>query len=310
MSSLRRLVIAVSGGVDSVVLLDALVNHRLNELTTQNLQPTTYEIVVAHVDHGIRSDSADDAQWVSELAAHYGCDFTATKLRLGVGASEEAAREERYSFLRQVCNTNGAQLVTAHHQNDLVETMIINLLRGTSWRGLAPMTNFEIWRPLINAPKQLVLEYAKKYQLSWREDSTNQNQEYLRNYIRLTLLPKLLSVNLNITEQLLTINEQVRELGIEIATELQNYINEFAEHDTQNRTYEIDRYQLVMLPTSVAHEVIYYLLTQLDTSWHPTGLQIKRALLFAKSAQNGKQLEVSKSLLVGLHNGSVQFKKV
>ncbi len=166
-------IVAVSGGVDSVVLLHQLVQQH----------PAT-AIIVAHVDHGIRAASASDAAFVAQLAAEYGCQFRLCRLHLGSQASEQQAREGRYRFLRQLAQETGGQLYTAHHADDVIETIAINVQRGTGWRGLAVMSAADITRPLTRQFKAELIQYAHQHQLTWREDSTNQTSRYLRNRVR------------------------------------------------------------------------------------------------------------------------------
>ncbi len=167
----KRYVVAVSGGVDSIVLLDML--SRMDDV----------ELVVAHFDHGIRADSAHDAQFVKELAQKYGHAYESTREELGAGASEEVARTHRYRFLHTVAKKHNAQVVTAHHTDDLVETIAINVIRGTGWRGLA-VFNAPVVRPLLLSTKADILKYAHDNNLPWREDSTNSDTTYLRNAVR------------------------------------------------------------------------------------------------------------------------------
>ena len=176
-----RYVIAVSGGVDSVCLL-----HILNKYKQ-------YELVVAHFDHGIRSDSALDKALVEGLANQYKLPFYSEEGKLGPTASEAAARKARYEFLAQVRqNTGSVAIITAHHQDDRLETLFINLIRGTGRKGLSSIgESKDIKRPLLNVSKAELKTYANQHKLSWREDSTNQDQRYLRNYIRSNVLPKL-----------------------------------------------------------------------------------------------------------------------
>ncbi len=175
-----RYVIAVSGGVDSVVLLDMFIQWA-------NVSPAgDYELIVAHFDHGIRSDSAQDAQFVAKLARHRGLAFESSREELGSGASEELARTRRYQFLRAVARIHSAGLVTAHHADDAIETIAINMTRGTGWRGLAVLDS-DIIRPLLDASKAEIIDYASSRQLDWHEDSTNASDDYLRNRIRHTL---------------------------------------------------------------------------------------------------------------------------
>src|ERR1044072_1341272 len=122
-------IVAVSGGPDSVALLDLL--HTAS-------QDLGLSLVVAHVDHGISPDSRTVAQSVSNLARQYGLPFETVELDLGSSATETAAREARYRWLRYLQQRRGATyLVTAHHQDDQVETILLRVLRGSAPSGLA-----------------------------------------------------------------------------------------------------------------------------------------------------------------------------
>lgn len=176
-----KYVSAVSGGVDSVVLLDILSKQK------------DVELIVAHFDHGIRDGSKDDAAFVEQLAGQYGKPFERGTARLGPHTSEEKARNARYDFLQQATSKYRADgLVTAHHQDDLIETAFLNILRGTGPRGLAAInSNPKVMRPLINFSRAEIEKYAVDHNLIWREDPTNDDQKYLRNYIRHNLMPRL-----------------------------------------------------------------------------------------------------------------------
>lgn len=197
-------IISVSGGVDSVVLLHMLATRK----------PDNISYIVAHYDHGIRPDSAQDLEFVRSLAKKYDLNFISEQGQLGSGASEELARQSRYGFLRKIKNEFKAEkIITAHHQDDLLETMILNILRGTSPRGLAPMQGHkDILRPLLNKRKSEILEYARQHKLKWREDSTNQDEKYLRNYVRANIMPKLEAER----EYLLELNKKIEKLYIDI----------------------------------------------------------------------------------------------
>src|SRR4051794_16456164 len=124
-----KYVVAVSGGVDSVGLLDLL-----------RMDPGV-KLTVSHFDHGIRDDSHLDRAHVQALARRYQLPFVYDKGALGPGASEAEARTARYQFLDNVKTKTGAHaIVTAHHQDDVLETAIINLLRGTGRKGLSSLT--------------------------------------------------------------------------------------------------------------------------------------------------------------------------
>ena len=164
--------LAVSGGVDSVVLLDLF-------------SKTNNHIVVAHVDHGIRGEeSAADARFVKELAKKYKAPFVSIELNLAANASEELARAERYKFLLKESERFKALLVTAHHEDDAVETIALNIERGTGWRGLMVLNRLGIMRPLLAMTKQQIYDYAIKHHLEWVEDATNRELIYTRNRMR------------------------------------------------------------------------------------------------------------------------------
>lgn len=179
-----KYILAVSGGVDSVVMLHMIASGLILK---------GGEYVVAHVDHGIRSDSFEDNKFVERLAKQYGLIFASTRLELGNDASEEAARVERYGFLQVQKNEHNADaIVTAHHQDDVLETIAINSIRGTGWRGLCSLRERPgLVRPLLDISKAEIISYAINHDLEWREDSTNDSKWYLRNYLRAVYMPCL-----------------------------------------------------------------------------------------------------------------------
>ena len=168
-------VLAVSGGIDSVTMLDYLVRNYDEEL------------VVAHFDHGIRQNSHEDADFVEKLAAHYGLPFEKKRVELGANCSEATARTARYEFLNEVAQRYNASICVAHHSDDIIESIAINIIRGTGWRCLAPMQNSAIERPLLNWTKAEIYHYATEHGLHFRQDPTNVEDEYLRNRVRMAL---------------------------------------------------------------------------------------------------------------------------
>lgn len=163
-------ILAVSGGIDSVVML-----HQMKD------DP---EVLVAHFDHGIRPNSAEDCAFVERLAKEYGKPFVCEHAQLGKNCSEAAARAARYAFLRRLADEHQGEIYVAHHADDVVESIAINLLRGTGWRGLAPMQSEGIERPLKSWMKADIYRYATEHGLSFRQDQTNTEDAYLRNRVR------------------------------------------------------------------------------------------------------------------------------
>jgi len=268
-----RYVIAVSGGVDSVALLHILHG-------TPGVQ-----LIVAHYDHGIREDSADDRKLVEKLAKLYDVAFTYDEGHLGAGASEATAREARYAFLRQVKDASGATaIVTAHHEDDVFETAIINLLRGTGRKGLSSLgSTEELYRPLLQTPKKNLVAYAKNHHLQWREDSTNANDDYLRNYVRHNILSKF---DEDARKRLRELIESTRETNVQIDQLLAEQL--YLQPDFN----VLDRHWFIMLPHAVAREIIAAWLrgrgiTDFDKS------TLERIVVAAKMYAPGKQVDVS-----------------
>ena len=144
------------------------------------------DIIVAHIDHGTRKSSAEDADFVRRKCQKLRVKFYETKLELGEGVSEELARKKRYEFLKTIQEKEGGTLCTAHHLDDVLESIAINLIRGTGWRGLTPFYGDELVRPFIISKmwKRDVLKFAGEQKLCFRQDPTNYEADYLRNRVR------------------------------------------------------------------------------------------------------------------------------
>lgn len=141
----------------------------------------------------MRGESVDDERFVRELAKIYKLPYVYGRGRLGEQASEAEARDARYDFLHEARMAAGADAVlTAHHQDDVLETAVHNIIRGTGRRGLTSLKSTDvIKRPLLSVSKADILEYALQNNLQWREDASNQSDIYTRNYIRHHLIPRL-----------------------------------------------------------------------------------------------------------------------
>ena len=267
-----RYVVAVSGGVDSVVLL-----HLLQQLPGMHL-------TVAHYDHGIRPDSAEDRRYVQELARRYGLPFVHDTGNLGPGASEATARTARYNFLHNVRQASGAgAIVTAHHQDDALETVVLNLLRGTGRRGLSSLKSTDaVKRPLLHVPKNELLRYAAEQGLAWREDSTNADTRYLRNHIRARIMPRFADTH---REALLAMSRRAHELNQEIEQQLAHYLH------LQSQARTLDRHTFIMLPHAVAREVMAEWL-RLHTGAELSRKMLERLVVAAKTGKSGSSVDV------------------
>lgn len=262
-----RYLVAVSGGVDSVVLLHMLANYN------------DYEVLVAHFDHGIRSDSADDARFVEGLAAHYNLPFVTHREELGINVSEEIARNRRYAFLQDEAKKHEAMIATAHHADDIVETIAINLTRGTGWRGLAVFDGLSIARPLLHLTKKEIRQYASLHQLEWVEDSTNSETKYLRNRIRRKIATQLPGET---KERVLTLRAAQMKLKISIDELLREY---------SNKRGEYERYFFIMIDQVVVIEVLRSIFIAANAT-SPARPQLERAAIAIRTARAGSTYEV------------------
>jgi tRNA(Ile)-lysidine synthase len=187
--------VAVSGGIDSVVLLDAL-----SRLSTE----LGLTLAVAHLDHGWRADSAEDARFIADLAADAGLQLVSERLdeadvqeERGLGR-EGAAREVRRQFLLSASESLGTTYVaTGHNADDRAETILFNLSRGTGIAGLSGIDPVQgpFIRPLIGLARDEISAYAEERELRWREDETNADIAFARNRIRHRVLPELKAIN-------------------------------------------------------------------------------------------------------------------
>lgn len=284
-------VVAVSGGVDSVVLLHIL--SQMSEGAIGNKPHNAMRLTVAHFDHGIREDSAEDRRFVERLAGMYGLVFVFDEGRLGPAASEAVARDARYAFLKRVQQASGAKyLVTAHHEDDVFETAILNLLRGTGRKGLSSLRSTdEVYRPLLTTPKEHVIAYAHKHGLEWREDSTNASDDYLRNYIRHNIMTRFDDAARERLRQLIT---TARQTNVEIDGLLAEQLHLQPSGDI------LDRHWFIMLPHAVAREITAAWLRRLGVTDFDSRL-LERIVVAGKTFAPGKQIDVNGRYVITVH---------
>ena len=190
-----KFLLAVSGGVDSMVLLDLFKGAALN-------------FEVAHINYKLRGeDSDEDQKLVEGFCRQNQIPFhlyqVSEKDNKPKNSIQEWARNIRYQFFRKIQQEKNLDfLVTAHHLNDQLETFIINLSKASGIKGLSgiPANENKILRPLLSFTKEEIYAYAKKNKIKFREDLSNQKNDYLRNKIRNQIVPKLLEVNENFLE--------------------------------------------------------------------------------------------------------------
>jgi tRNA(Ile)-lysidine synthetase-like protein len=269
-------VVAVSGGVDSIALLHML------------LQLPGLRLTVAHFDHGVRADSREDEKLVRRMARQYDLPYVTARGNLGPDVSEAAARQARYDFLYAVRRAAAADaVVTAHHQDDALETAIHNIIRGTGRRGLTSLQSTDaIRRPLLHIPKPEIIRYAKDNQLLWHEDSTNASDAYTRNYIRHNIVPRISAAN---RQRLHGIIASMRQMNAEMDTLIDNILN------SQLSDKGMVRGWFIMLPHTAAREVMAAWLRRSGVADIDKKM-IERLVHAAKTLQSGRQVQVAQDL--------------
>jgi tRNA(Ile)-lysidine synthase len=207
LSKTDKILVAISGGMDSVVLCDLLAKAKI-------------EFGMAHVNFALRGEESDaDEVFVKKLSLKYKVPFFTTTFETASYAEENhvsiqvAARILRYKWFEEIRQKYGYDFIaTAHHLNDTAETMLLNLTKGTGIAGLHGILpkKGKLIRPLQFADKEMIMDYLVENQLVWREDSSNESQKYQRNFIRQEVVPKLKEINPNFEE---TIKRTAEKLG-------------------------------------------------------------------------------------------------
>jgi tRNA(Ile)-lysidine synthase len=218
-----RILVAVSGGLDSIVLLDLLKKHSLNDLA------------IVHCNFQLRGkDSDEDEKFVKKLAKSYKLPifckrfdtfFEQKKLKNSI---QMVARDLRYDYFSELLKKeNYAYVAVAHHADDQIETFFINLLRGSGVKGLRGMLpkRDQIIRPLLNFFRQDLEHYAKKNNLEYREDISNSDDYYLRNNIRHHLIPCLKTVDKSAKKSILQSMENLQDLESQSLQDLETLQN-------------------------------------------------------------------------------------
>ncbi len=232
----QNIVVAVSGGVDSMVLLSLLNDKK---------KLFNYNVVCAHVNHNIRKESVDEAKMVKKYCEENNIMFEHYLIEDYNNENfQSEARKKRYCFFEKILSKyNSSFLFTAHHGDDLVETIILKILRGSTLKGYAGINleekreKYSIYRPLLFVDKDVVEKYAITSSISYMTDQSNFKDNYQRNRIRHNILPLLKKENVNASAQFLKYSERLIRAD--------DYINSIVEEKykkyiTEKKTLSLD----------------------------------------------------------------------
>ena len=294
-----RVVVAVSGGPDSVCLLRAL-----RDLTPQY----GISLHVAHLDHQFRGEgSAADARFVEALAKDLGVpatigirDVPAYCAERGLSA-QAGAREVRYAFLREVAESTGAdRIAVGHTMNDQAETLLMRLIRGAGMTGLSaiPPVRRSIIRPLISVTRDEVLAYLGKHGQAFRNDPSNLKPLYARNRIRHEVLPVLERFNPRIVETLASEAAVLRDEDDVIAGALGERLPAVLRQDKES--LRIDREAFNAFPPALRRRALRHavLLVAGKGSDHLSSVQTEEALAFMRNALSGRTMDLPGGLVL------------
>ena len=205
------IVIGVSGGPDSMCLLNVL-NYYQKKLNIK--------IICAHVNHGLREESKEEAEFVRKYCLKHNCVFEYMKINNYVNNkfSEQEGREKRYNFFIELVKKYHAKyLMTAHHGDDLTETIMMRLVRGSNLKGyigipkISEYDGYQLVRPLLYYSKKEILDYLEDNNLEYVIDKSNEDEKYTRNRFRKHVLPLLKIEDNNVQRKFLKYSEELEE---------------------------------------------------------------------------------------------------
>jgi tRNA(Ile)-lysidine synthase len=319
-----RIAIALSGGLDSVVLLDSICKAYPTQIKTPASKKTTSTrvvdkakpsptIVAFHIHHGLQKVADEWLLFCEALAKKYAIAFDFRLLhidtKLNAGNIEARARTGRYEALTELCAYHGIEdLLLAHHQNDQAETVLLQLLRGAGVAGLSGMpesrniaipsestnpkeqtSSITLWRPLLQCSRAELEAYAREHDLAWVEDPTNRSSQYRRNAIRKSVLPKLEAIQPGATSNLAR--------SAELLAQAQQLLDRLALQDGKKilkpKTNAVSVQPLMALYASdpaAANNLMRYWLKSVDLAM-PSQERLQAWWLDLMQARDGAQLE-------------------
>lgn len=278
----EKFLLAVSGGVDSMVMLHLCSRLHLN-------------FEVAHCNYQLRGDASDaDEALVQHTCAQLNKPVHVKKFDLGqpTHSIQTTARTLRYKWFEELLKeTNASYIMLAHHLNDQLETMLINLSRTTGidgLRGMLPIQNKRI-RPLLGFEKKEIIAFAKSENISWREDQSNSKEDYKRNFIRHRIAPLMEELHPNFWQNL--------DSSIQLLQTQSNNLNDWYKAERHAIKRHTDHWQIEIAKISeweVRHIIVPVLA--------PFGVQasLQEAISTLISAENGKKIETSSHVFIKL----------
>ncbi len=299
-----KILVAVSGGPDSVVLLDVLFKLR---------SQFGYRLIVAHFNHKIREEADKDEEFVSKLAKKYGLEVVTGKPKIKID-SEDEAREARYSFFKEIMDKKDIKyLALAQNLSDQAETITHNFIRGTGLKGLAGISpkrklgsNYAI-RPLMSVSREEIIDYARDNSLKYVVDRTNLETSYTRNKIRHQIMPALKELNPNLEEGLVNQGELLSEISEHLNSLSSKFISRNVKID--NSMANIDQQVYLQLDQAVRSSVIRLVISNLSKLENISYVHLEEIEDIFKQTSSDKKVKQFKGLKFSKQAGRIRIEK-
>ena len=308
-----RLVLGVSGGPDSICMLNVL-----NEIKNDKNLHMEFDIIVAHINHMIREEAKSDEEFVRNFCKKINVQFFSKSIDVQKNANnnkigtEEAGRKARYDFFEEVLEkTNSNKIAIAHNKNDKVETIIMNLMRGTGisgLRGIEPIRDNKYIRPLIECERTEIEKYCEKNGINARIDKTNFENVYTRNKVRNIVIPYIKEeFNPNIIEtiyRLSTLVEEEEEYLGEVVKD--KYSNILIKEDDKQIILDLKKFNKEQ--KVIKSKILLYTITRLfGTSKNIEKIHIEDLIKLCSNNIGNKYLTPNKNLKILVKNHNIYF---
>lgn len=303
-----RIVIGVSGGPDSICLLDVL--RKINKIK--------FNIEVAHINHQIREEANDDEKYVQDYCKKNNINFHVKRIDVQKFANtnkigtEEAGRKLRYEFFEEVCEkTNSTKIATAHNKNDNAETVLMNILRGSGTKGLKGIEQIrdnKFIRPLIMCNRTDIEEYCNKNNLQPRIDKTNKENIYTRNKIRNLLIPYLeKEFNPNIIDTIDRLSQIAKQENNYIEQQTVQAYNQTLLKQTNNQVI-LDLKKFQNIEPIIKNRLIPYIINDvLKVEYNVQKIHIEDIIKLCNNNIGNKYLVPNKQIKILVKNHQIFF---
>ena len=308
-----RLVLGVSGGPDSICMLSIL-----NKIRNDEKNKLQFEIVVAHINHMIRVEAKDDEIFVKQFCEKINVPFYSKSIDIQKIANnnkvgtEEAGRNERYKFFDEILEkTHSNKIAIAHNKNDKVETMIMNILRGSGisgLKGIEPIKNNKYIRPLIECERFEIEQYCKDNNIEARIDKTNFENVYTRNKIRNIIIPYIKKeFNPNIIQTMDRLSELVKEEDEFLEKLVQKIYKELLiEEKTKEIVLDLKKFNKE--EKVIKSRLLLYTISRLlGTTKGIEKVHIEDVIVLIEKNIGNKYLTPNKNIKILVKNGKIYF---